>query len=216
MACKLAAKQQVPRSSHRWPTDCHWLLAKQQSDYAHRAARLTLCQVVAAADCSACNGLSSLGAASQSACRRAMRAPCAGSLGRQTGRGVSSAWAPVQAARAARRCVAAATAASAAGGTRRRVAVAADAAGPQRVAAVTYASAGRQRYVAAAAVAAGRSPLVQRPGSPLAVGAERLDLDEVWVPFRWPGQLGGKDVYLSGEARARQPPPQHLTPTARC
>eukprot|EP00882_Tetradesmus_deserticola_P020169 GHRQ01021740.1.p1 GENE.GHRQ01021740.1~~GHRQ01021740.1.p1 ORF type:complete len:268 (+),score=76.83 GHRQ01021740.1:94-897(+) len=28
--------------------------------------------------------------------------------------------------------------------------------------------------------------------------AERLDLDEVWVPYRWPGELGGDDVYLSG------------------
>lgn len=28
--------------------------------------------------------------------------------------------------------------------------------------------------------------------------AERLDLDEVWVPYRWPGQLGGEDVYISG------------------
>jgi hypothetical protein len=32
--------------------------------------------------------------------------------------------------------------------------------------------------------------------------AERLDLDEVWVPYRWPGQLGGKDVYISGEPAA--------------
>jgi hypothetical protein len=32
--------------------------------------------------------------------------------------------------------------------------------------------------------------------------AERLDLDEVWVPYRWPGQLGGKDVYISGEQAA--------------
>jgi transcription initiation factor TFIID subunit TAF12 len=32
--------------------------------------------------------------------------------------------------------------------------------------------------------------------------AERLDLDEVWVPYRWPGQLGGKEVYISGEGGA--------------
>lgn len=29
--------------------------------------------------------------------------------------------------------------------------------------------------------------------------AERLDIDEVWVPLRWPGELGGNDVYTSGE-----------------
>lgn len=28
--------------------------------------------------------------------------------------------------------------------------------------------------------------------------ADRLDLDEVWVPFRWPGQFGGDEVYISG------------------
>lgn len=52
-------------------------------------------------------------------------------------------------------------------------------------------------------------PVVSLPSSPnrptvairhigVQAQADRLDLDEVWVPFRWPGQFGGDAVYLSG------------------
>lgn len=55
--------------------------------------------------------------------------------------------------------------------------------------------AGRARYSGGALNVPER--LAPEPLTLLSAG-ERLDLDEVWVPFRWPGQLGGKDVYLSG------------------
>lgn len=42
-------------------------------------------------------------------------------------------------------------------------------------------------------------PAVVPQQSGVLAAADRLDYDEVWVPYRWPGQLGGKEVYLSGE-----------------
>eukprot|EP00879_Flechtneria_rotunda_P014431 GHRR01015079.1.p1 GENE.GHRR01015079.1~~GHRR01015079.1.p1 ORF type:complete len:701 (+),score=242.04 GHRR01015079.1:231-2333(+) len=39
------------------------------------------------------------------------------------------------------------------------------------------------------------SVLRQQPTEPL---EDQLDQDEVWVPFRWPGQLGGNKVSISG------------------
>eukprot|EP00775_Hariotina_reticulata_P008536 gene8536-8718_t len=62
-----------------------------------------------------------------------------------------------------------------------------------------YTISGTTRKVASKAVSAAIPNLLQpRRRETLLASTERLDLDEVWVPFRWPGQLGGNQVYLSG------------------
>jgi hypothetical protein len=64
----------------------------------------------------------------------------------------------------------------------------------------TYLSNETARNVASKAISAARPNLLQpRRRENLLASTERLDLDEVWVPFRWPGQLGGNQVYLSGK-----------------